>query len=422
MFKLKEVSKSIKITLIAVIILVFSLSAASVLYYGDYFLLGSYEKLNNDDVKYVNSAQILLNKHTLAYNSGKSPSAFIMPGMPFVLSGLMLIFGQGDGAVIAFRLLQAALQAFSIYLIFVLAHSLFNSRTAIIASIAAALYLPDYFSSGVILSETIFRTLFIALICFSLLALKSNQTKHYIIAAVLVGLACYFKPHTILFPVVWFIVWLVNKISWKSIVKYTVIVSITLVLLLCPWWIRNYVAFDSFIPFTKSAGNPMLLGALVNNEAPSQAFFHAHPEYTGDRSSLFVGSDDDMAETAQKIIKFGFTEEPMKYLKWYTIDKLKGLYYGPYYWKTVFGISGISVGIYHSLILIFGSIGLLLMLIQALRRRNTPYLLLLLTFAYFTVIYVPFVAFSRYGYPNVFIIAIAAAFAINQLMSLRKKT
>lgn len=91
LFNLSQESRPVKIALLVTILFVFAISAASVLVYGDHFLLGSYEKLNNDDVKYVNSAKILLNKHTLAYNSGESPSSFIMPGMPLVLSGLMLV-------------------------------------------------------------------------------------------------------------------------------------------------------------------------------------------------------------------------------------------------------------------------------------------------------------------------------------------
>jgi 4-amino-4-deoxy-L-arabinose transferase-like glycosyltransferase len=420
LFNLSQVSKPIRTTLLVTILLVFAISTASVLIYGDHFLLGTYEKLNNDDVKYVNSAKILLNKHTLAYNSGESPSSFIMPGMPFVLSGLMLIFGQGEAAVIAFRILQAALQAFSVYLIFIITNQLFNSRAALIASIATALYLPDYFSSGVILSETIFRTIFMLLICFSLIALKSNQTKHYIIVAVLVILGCYFKPHTGLFPVVLFLLWLFNKVSWKTIVKHTVVISITMVLLLCPWWIRNYITFDEFIPFTKSAGNPMLLGALINNAAPAQPFFDAHPEYPGrDRASLFLGSDDAMAETAKKIMRYGFTNQPMDYLKWYTTDKIKGLYLGPYYWRTVFDIPIAYVYPMHTLMTLIGTAGLLLMLVNAIRKRNIPYLLLLLTLAYFTVIYIPFVAFSRYGYPNLFLIFIAGAYFIDRMISIR---
>jgi hypothetical protein len=381
--------------------------------YGDHFLLGSYDKLNNDDVKYVNSAKILLNKHTIAYNSDEEPSTFIMPGMPVVLAGLMLIFGQGVGAIVAFRLLLAVLQAFSIYLIFIAANQLFNSRAAIISSIATALYLPDYFSSGAILSETMFRTLFILLICFSLLALRSQKTKYYVIASVIVVLACYLKPHAVFFPAVWFFLWLVQRVSWKMIVKHTAVISLTMILLLSPWWIRNYITFDRFIPFTQSAGNPMLLGALIHYESPSKAFFDAHPEYEGISDNLFVGSDATQAETAKKIVIFGFKDQPLKYLKWYTVDKVFGLYAAPYYWKTVFGVNIWIVGIYHVVFMLLGAAGLLIMLMRVFRQKDIRYLFLLLSLSYFTVIYVPFVAFNRYGYPSVFLIFLTAGFFID---------
>lgn len=373
--------------------------------------------MNNDDVKYINSAKILLDTHTITYNSGEKPSTYIMPGMPVVLAVLMLIFGQGDEAIIAFRVLQAALQALSVYFVFITANQLFNSRAAIISSIATALYLPDYFSSGVILSESIFRTLILLLICFSLLALRSQQTKHYVIAAFIVGLACYFKPHTVLFPAVWFVLWLVQRLSWKKIVKHTAVVSLTMILLLSPWWVRNYITFDKFIPFTQSAGNPILLGALIDYGAPSKAFIDAHPEYEGNSDHIFVGSDAVLAETAQKMVIFGFKNQPLKYLKWYTIDKVFGLYASPYYWKTIFGINIWITGVYHVVFMLLGAAGMLIMFLRAFRQKSIPYLFILLSFAYFTVIYVPFVAFNRYGYPNVFLILLAAGFFIDWVVA-----
>src|ERR1700731_3137389 len=128
MFAINNMNRNTRIALFAMIAFVLIVSLSIVFYYGDHFLVGSYEKLNNDDVKYVNSAKILLNNHTLAYNSGKSPSAFIMPGVPLILSGLMLIFGQNDAAVMAYRVLQAILQSGCIFLLFVLARYVFNSR------------------------------------------------------------------------------------------------------------------------------------------------------------------------------------------------------------------------------------------------------------------------------------------------------
>lgn len=116
-------------------------------------------------------------------------------------------------------------------------------------------------------------------------------------------------------------------------------------------------------------------------------------------------------------MKYGFTYQPMDYLNWYTIEKIKGLYLGPYYWRTVFDIPLALVYTTHVVAMAIGSIGLLFMLISAIRKRNIPYMLLLFTLAYFTVIYVPFVAFSRYGYPNLFLIFIAGAFFVDRLIS-----
>lgn len=31
-------------------------------------------------------------------------------------------------------------------------------------------------------------------------------------------------------------------------------------IVLGPWWARNYIQFDKFIPLTAGAGNPLLLG------------------------------------------------------------------------------------------------------------------------------------------------------------------
>jgi len=87
------------------------LSVSIVMYYGDYFFLGDPNAPNNDDVKYIQTAKILLNEGTLAYNTGTEPTSFIMPGFPLILAGFLAVFGQDGGGVVAFRLFQCLLQA-----------------------------------------------------------------------------------------------------------------------------------------------------------------------------------------------------------------------------------------------------------------------------------------------------------------------
>jgi 4-amino-4-deoxy-L-arabinose transferase-like glycosyltransferase len=404
MFSLQSESRRTKMWLFGLMGFVLVVSIAVVLFYGDHFLLGTYAKLNNDDVKYVNSAKILLNHHTLAYNSGQAPSAFIMPGVPLILSGIMLIFGQNDIAVMAYRVLQALLQTGSIYLLFILARYVFNTRVALIACVISAFYLPDYFTSGVILSEAWFKTIFMLLLCFTSVAIEKRLMKYYVIVAILLAMACYFKPQAVLYPIVFVIPWFLHKYSFKRMMSCGLVVVVTFSILLTPWWVRNYASFGKWIPFTNSAGSPFLQGALVFEKLPSDGFFAKYPQYT--KENLLLGSENAKVTTGKRILFYGLTHEPIKYIAWHTVIKTSLLYISPFYWKTIFGVSYPIMTLLHVLMVIMAVIGM----VQSWLKRKGEKLVLLLSFSYFTLIYLPFVTFDRYGYPNHFILILFAAY------------
>jgi 4-amino-4-deoxy-L-arabinose transferase-like glycosyltransferase len=404
MFSLLNESRRTRMWLFGLMVFVFIASVGIVLFYGDHFLLGTYEKLNNDDVKYVNSAKILLNHHTLAYNSGQAPSAFIMPGVPMILAGMMLIFGQNDMAVMAYRVLQALLQTGTIYLLFILARYVFNTRVALIACVISALYLPDYFTSGVILSEAWFKTIFMLLLCFTIAAIEKRLIKYYFIVAVLLAMACYFKPQAVLYPIIFVIPWFLHKYSFKRMVSCGLVVVVTFSVLLTPWWVRNYASFGKWIPFTNSAGSPFLQGALVFEKLPSEGFFAQYPQYT--KENLLLGSENAKVTTGKRILFYGLTHEPIKYIAWHTVIKTSLLYISPFYWKTILGVSYPVMTLLQVIIVIMAAIGM----VQSWLRKKGEKLVLLLAFSYFTLIYLPFVTFDRYGYPNHFILILFAAY------------
>ena len=392
------------------------MSMTIVLSYGDYFYLGDPSNPNNDDVKYIQTAKLMLNEGTLAYNTGTHPSAFIMPGFPVILAGFMAIFGQDGGGVIAFRLFQCLLQAGSLYLIFIIARYAFNSRIAFIACVLSALYPPDYFSSGVILSETLFRTVLLLLVCVFITAVQSKRWGWYALIGVLTAAAAYFKPHASLFPAVLIILWWKEKYTWKEMLRFTCIMGIAYIMLLCPWWIRNMITFDRFILFTESGGSPFLLGTRIYNLMPPAGFFDAYPQY--DPETIFHGSDSSAVAAGIDILKYGFTHEPLIYLCWYTIGKLIGLYFESYYWRPVLGIGLVDMHVIQALLIGLSVAGIALSRRISSWRRQLP---VLLTIVYFTVIYIPFIAFSRYGYPNIVFLLMYTALAIDQLTTSYEK-
>ena len=384
------------------------LSSMIVLSYGNYFLLGDPIRPNNDDVKYIQSARLFLNEGVLAYNTGNLPSAFIMPGMTLLLAGFMNIFGQGEVAIIAFRLFQVLEQALCIYLIYWLGKRFFNARVGIIASIISALYLPDYFTAGVILSEMTFRTLLLLLICATVIALERKQAKWYMWIGLIVALAAYLKPQISLYPAILILLWWKDRLPWRQMLKFMCLLGAVYIVCLLPWWIRNYNVFHELIIFTNSGGSPFLLGTRIYNMMPTADFFAAHPQYSP--NTLFNGADKAAIAKGKDILIYGFTHEPFKYIYWYTLGKLIDLYMQPFYWKAIFGISVPVIYVVQVILTSFSIAGIF----KAVRNRMSNLLALYLILIYLTGIYMPFIAFSRYGYPNMPLLILFAAYYVVQ--------
>ena len=408
----EETTSRDRIWLTVIMAFVLAMSVFVVLAHNNYFLLGDLNHPNNDDVKYVQSAKLILDGGALAYNSGTEPSAFIMPGMPLLLAAFIGPFGE-QGGIVAFRLFQCLEQVACIYLLFLIARRVFDRRIAIVACVIAALYPPDYFSSGVILTESTFRLLLMMLVLAMMIAAENRRWTWYVGIGVLTAALAYFKPQASIFPAVMLFFWLRERYSFREIVKFTAIILGTYIILLCPWWIRNVVTFGKFILFTDSAGSPFLLGTRINYNLPPAGFFDAYPQY--DPKTIFEGHSSDAIAKGMDIIRYGFSHHFWTYLNWYTLGKLEGLYIEPYYWRPIWPLQRpVMVGLQIALMAITLA-GLIWALLREKIGRMLP---LLLTFIYFTLLYIPFVAFGRYGYPTIVFMLPFAAYALCRLWDL----
>lgn len=61
-----------------------------------------------------------------------------------------------------------------------------------------------------------------------------------------------------------------KKVRFKEALKYTIIVIAVFSVVMSPWWIRNYVIFHRFIPFTMATGNPMDQGTFIDYNKKSR--------------------------------------------------------------------------------------------------------------------------------------------------------
>lgn len=410
-----EKNKNYRYLLFLSIAILVGISIFSALTKGNYFLLGSLTKLNNDDVRYFNTAQLLLEKHTLYYYGVKT--CFIMPLFPLFLSGIMSIFGTGDGALIAIRIIQAIMQGITLYFVYFIGRELFNRKVAIIAAFLFAVYLPEAVAPNLILTEVLFQFLFVLMLYFAIVGIKENKMIYYIITSVFWALTCLTRPNAAIFPLFIVVFWFVYKYKFKDMLKYIIVAFAIFSVIFAPWWIRNYNMKGHFVLFTDSSANPKLLGSMVFNNPPT--FADEIPTKYGMvkfKDHVYM-ANSQQNELANYIIKTGFKTQPLKYIAWYTLGKTFTLYNLPYYWKPILGVNKTTMTIIQDIYMTLASIGIVLVLIKKNRNRRTMMLVLILTMC--TLVYWPFVTFSRYGFPNMFMMMIFAAFAITKILRLK---
>ena len=334
----------------------------------------------------------------------------MMPGLPFVLAFFVKIFGKFEG-ITAFRVFQAIVQTGSLFMVFLIARKLFNSKVGIVAIIISFMSIADYWVVNLILTETIFRFFVLCLVYFSIYALEEQKTKYYVLGGIVLGLATLFRPTIATFPIIILFIWIRHKYKFKAMLKYTAIVAVVFCLILSPWWVRNYSIFHKFIPLTLASGNPTLQGTYINydqSSAKTDGLDYSQFKYP-------AGSEIANNEVEMEIAKYRLTnlvpKHPLEFLKWYTVGKAKHQIQYPFFWSSKFlGVNALMSNLWHALTLLLSVIGGIIYYLD--KRRNKTATLAIATILYFVVIYLPFFTMGRYFYPTMPLVIIFASYAI----------
>lgn len=398
LFNIKNESKITKLILILSCILMFAMILFSIFYYGNSTLLGNFYEPNNDDVKYIRSAWILAQTGNYTFHKPPDPTVFMMPGLPYTLAFFMKIFGE-FGGITALRIVQAVVQVLSLLLTFYIARKLFNSKVAIVAVILDLFYIAEIWVPNLILTETFFKFFVLCLVYFSLYALDEHKTKFYVLGGIFLGLAALFRPTIVTFPILILIMWIIKKVKFKDALKYTVIVGLVFCIVLSTWWIRNFMIFNKFIPFTLSTGNPMWQGTYINYDQKSKltdGLDYSNYDTKNPKLSEMQRNDMEIALSKYRL-KNLFPKQPLNFIYWYTIGKGWIQINSPFYWKEIFKVTGNMERTYHRILLILGLIGTVIYFKN--KNKNILGILPISTIVYFVVVYLPFYTMGRYFYP-----------------------
>lgn len=214
--------------------------------------------LGADPMNYTNLATSILEGRGLVaddWRYGQDLRAYFPPLYPIFLAGFWSIFGSSIWSTLSMNIITDIIAAWAI-------GDVARRTIGIKAGIAlSAVYFawPAFAMGAGIPQKESLNLLFIILLFRGMIiwrdsdALSSRHWKHGFGIGIWWGLLCLVQPSLALAPVCVGIILLWQK-GFGPIIRLGLYVLPALLIILMPWWIRNYLVLGSFIPFTTASG------------------------------------------------------------------------------------------------------------------------------------------------------------------------
>lgn len=187
--------------------------------------------------------------HAPGYND--KATAYVMPLFP------LLIAAVGPDSLVGIRLVQLVLSGLVAVVTFWIATHFYGEKVGWLAALALLANLGWIRQPGYILTEPLFILLMTAAI--GMILYQPENLRWLAGAGALMGLAwltrgAAFGALVLLFLYLW----------WRAGFVKTFITGTVMLLVISPWIIRNYRAFDAFVPVSTQSGN--VLSGAYNDE------------------------------------------------------------------------------------------------------------------------------------------------------------
>ncbi|MBD5795422.1 MULTISPECIES: ArnT family glycosyltransferase [Bacillus] len=358
----------------------------------------------SDDLGYQTSAKNLLESGMLTYHNADQPTIHIMPGQSFLLAAIFGIFGKAKLGLFVAKMTMISFGVLSIYMTFRIGKYIFNPTVGLIGAFLLAIYPPEIVIDNLTLTESPFLFLSLALLYWSLKLADSHSMKDFLLLLLFYFLALFFRVQIAIYPIFLFGYLLIKRYPFKIMMKQLLVSIVALFLVLGPWWVRNYIQFDKFIPLTAGSGNPLLLGTYQGEGYPGgksieeieKEIFSEYPDIQAHQ----------WMEMEQKIaverMKTWWETDKTSMLKSYLLLKPQIFwdtpYYYPYHQISIFGIDGKDMRVIYDYIkVIFLVCTIITFLLAPSKWRECTFLLALIVLqTYFNTLYF---AYNRYALP-----------------------
>ncbi len=181
--------------------------------------------------------------------SDGTPTSQRLPVYPLFLAFIYSILGHSHSAV---KIFQCFIDAFTVYLIFLMVSKIFLSEISKISALLVAIYPPLIVYNGIIGAEIIFTMTLVLGVFLLIMAEKEDKNLYWLLAGLIFGINAMTRSNAILFPLFYVIAHLF--IVGKKNLSGAFVFIIVFMMALLPWSIRNYKTYNTFTPLAAGAG------------------------------------------------------------------------------------------------------------------------------------------------------------------------
>ncbi len=363
-------------------------------------------KTPGDSKNYINMSRQLVDKGIYGYwyegySYGGKPgvsNARVTPGYPLFLSGVYAVFHDPYTHITAIRGIQVIIGGFITPLLAFLFARRLTKRNSIglLTAFSTAVYPTYILSTTQILTEVLALASLLLYFYLATVGFQSRKWLMNLLAGAAFGIQILIRPNVLpLFVIPFIFGWFTwFKDNRRQLINIFLVTLIGFVVVMSPWWIRNYAVLGEIVLTADGAGNPLLYGTYP---------YRINEGY--DVPDNIRGISKLQMEFAKKRIIKGFTSEPFYYLKWYTIGKIQHLFKLP--WLP--GVSKLDpiYLIAHYCILLCGFAGGIIAFIKSRTGR-----LLCIYGGLYLGMCLVFIPENRYVYQIMFLMMLGAAYAL----------
>jgi len=366
--------------------------------------------LYGDMVHYDHAAVTLINHNVYSY-WGITPGAQVTPGYPiflmliYRLANLMHHSAQHQVQLHDALLAQVVLSTASICLVYLLARRILSPIFSLIAMFLWTIYPPAIWSTGLLLTETLYVFFLLCFLCSFTIAMEKKTRRWWFLAGLSLGLTGIVRPTVfpLLLAALIYLLWTWKERKFqlsaaKPLFFDYLAHAVGFVLILFPWWIRNLLVLHRVILTDDDLGNPLLYGTDKN--------------FQNDATLSHGLSAIQQEHLAVTRIQSMFSHHFWSSLQWYSLDKLQFLFATPWYaYSPARNATHIAFNTWAHLNIVWvvlGMVGLFVGLWMPKMR--------LLSWAslFFVLVQLPFIPINRYVFPLMPLFFIGTALILEQ--------